>query len=76
MSQDHVLKSLEPLFKRAEREHKWFYLMGDPDQAVMFSPEELRQLHWRGEYIFGPDRWVLVDPPKGGRRPQSGGHVQ
>jgi hypothetical protein len=56
----HCLALLEPLFEKANRERKWFYWS---HQGLMFSPKELRMMHARGEFIWAPSNWQLVDPP-------------
>lgn len=58
---DEILKSLEPLFKKAEKEGKWFSI---PSQDVILSPKELREDQARGAFIWGADSWELVDPKK------------
>lgn len=60
-SKEDILKSLEPLFKQALSEKKWFL---STYQAMEFSPKELRERHLKGELIWGPSNWRLIDPPK------------
>lgn len=56
---DEILDSLEPLFKEAEEEGLWFF---STYQRLWFSPEELREAHEEGRFIWGPDNWELRDP--------------
>lgn len=58
---DKIKRLLEPLFIQANREKKWFL---STYQAMLFSPKELRSRHNRGELLWGPKNWQLVDPPK------------
>jgi hypothetical protein len=64
MTEEQILAELEPLFERAKRERKWFYL-SHPTDLIVLSPKELRIAHSQGQFIFGPERWQLLDPPEG-----------
>lgn len=55
-----ILKLLEPLFEQAVKNRKWFYCSY---QGMIFSPRELRDRHNKGELIWGPVNWQLIDPP-------------
>lgn len=54
-----VLAGLDPLFERAAREGLWFWCNY---QDIWFSPDELRQEHREGHYIWGAINWRLRDP--------------
>jgi hypothetical protein len=54
-----TLDSLKPLFARAKRENLWFT---SRHGKLWFSPSELKSLHNKGRYIWGPDNWTLRDP--------------
>ena len=56
---DQILGGLEPLFERASREGKWFWLRY---QDLWFAPEELRKAHAVGRFIWGAVNWELRDP--------------
>ena len=56
---DDILQSLEPLFRKAERECLWFR---SPYQDLWFSPAELRANQANGRFIWGPENWELRDP--------------
>lgn len=55
----NILEQLEPLFKEAEEKKLWFY---SRYQSMWFSPEELRDHHEHGTFIWGPRNWKLRDP--------------
>jgi hypothetical protein len=54
-----ILNGLEPLFNQAERECLWFY---SRYQDMWFSPNELREAHSKGRFIWGAPNWELRDP--------------
>lgn len=54
-----IIESLEPLFKEAAENGKWFY---SPYQGMWFSPQELRKEHSSGRLCWGPSNWMLRDP--------------
>ena len=56
---EKILASLEPLFQEAERTGKWFY---SNYQGLWFSPEQLREHHKNGRFIWGAVNWTLRDP--------------
>lgn len=58
-NREEILKSLEPLFEKAERDGLWFFCHY---QAMWFSPRELRKEHANGRLAWGPVNWVLRDP--------------
>lgn len=59
LKKEEILKNLEPMFKRAKKEGKWFHSY---IQDIIFSPKELREDQANGKYIWGPDNWELVNP--------------
>lgn len=54
-----ILKSLEPMFKRAEKEGLWFH---SAYQDMWVSPKELRDYQKDNRFIWGIDNWELRDP--------------
>lgn len=60
VTREMILKNLEPLFQEAVIKKKFFL---STYQAIVMSPRELRDHHKRGELIWGPLNWKLVDPP-------------
>jgi hypothetical protein len=52
-----IIKSLEPLFEKAEKE-KLIFLSNY--QSIKFPPKELRKAHKDGRFIWGPANWRLV----------------
>lgn len=56
---NEILKELEPLFKKAEKYGLWFYCNY---QDLWFSPNELREEHKNGKFIWGSVNWKLRDP--------------
>jgi hypothetical protein len=59
MSKEEILKTLEPLFETAKKEHKWFYTSY---QDMWFSPSELREQHKKDKFLWGAVNWQLRDP--------------
>lgn len=57
---EQIIKSLQPLFEKAEKEDLWFY--SNKIGVIWFSPAELKQNHDRGKFLWGPDNWELRDP--------------
>lgn len=51
-----ILKSLEPLFEKAEKEKLWFYTNY---QGLWFTPSELREQHKKDCFVWGVDNWEL-----------------
>lgn len=58
-SKEKILKSLEPLFKKAESEGLWF---NSNYQDMWYTPKELREKQSQGFYIWGIDNWTLRNP--------------
>jgi hypothetical protein len=56
---EEILKMLEPLFEKAEKEGLWFE---SNYQRFNLTPSELRERHAKGELIWGPVNWTLIDP--------------
>ena len=56
---DEIIKSLQPMFDRARKEHLWFHCSYDD---IWLTPDELAGLHKEGRLIWGPDNWELRDP--------------
>lgn len=56
---DTILEKLEPLFTTAEKTGAWFY---SHYQGIWFAPDVLRAHHELGEYVWGPDNWILMVP--------------
>ena len=56
---EEILKGLEPLFKQAEQEGKWFYISY---QQLWFSPQELRKEQAAGSFVWAACNWKLRDP--------------
>lgn len=56
----NVKEMLEPLFCKAQKEKKWFRCNY---QGFILSPRELRLRNNRGELLWGPVNWELVEPP-------------
>ena len=54
-----ILESLEPLFERAYKEHLWFYSFY---QSMWFSPNELKEMHDAGRFVWGSVNWELRPP--------------
>lgn len=54
-----ILNSLEPLFETAKRKKLWFHCNY---QDLWFSPQELRENHAEGRFIWGPQNWTLRNP--------------
>lgn len=54
-----IVKGLEPLFERADKEGLWFYCSY---QNLWFSPEELRKEQANGRFRWGYPNWDLRDP--------------
>ena len=57
---EQIIKSLEPMFEKAEKEGKWFRSVGGSD--TWLSPKELRKNLEMGFFIWGAKNWKLVDP--------------
>ena len=55
----NIIAELQPLFKEAEEKGLWFYCNY---QNLWFSPEELRELHNNGKFIWGLPNWMLRNP--------------
>ena len=54
-----ILASLEPMFKKAEKEGLYFFWNY---QGLWLSPEKLKEYHKKGEFVWGPTNWELRDP--------------
>jgi len=54
-----ILDQLEPLFKLAKQNKLWFW---NPSRNLWFSPTELKALHAKQKFIWGPDHWTLRNP--------------
>jgi hypothetical protein len=59
MTKEEILKELDPLFEKAEKENLYFY---SNYQCIWMSPKKLRQYHKEGSFIWGPVNWQLKDP--------------
>ena len=59
MTKEEVLKTLEPLFEKAQKEGLWFF---GNYQSLWFSPAELRTKHQEGKFIWGAVNWILRNP--------------
>ena len=57
-----ILKSLEPLFDRAEAEGLWFYHDSKEAPEVWASPRYLHLMHSKGRMIWAPEHWELRSP--------------
>lgn len=58
-SRKEIIDSLQPLFKRADRDGLWFYT---DYQQLWFSPNELRKCHKEGRFVWGAENWNLRNP--------------
>lgn len=58
---EEIKQLLKPLFEMAIKEKKWFLCSY---QGLLFSPKELKERNDKGELLWGPANWTLVDPPK------------
>lgn len=56
---DLCMKSLKPLFDRAERYGQWFHCSY---QDIWLSPKQLRAEQAAGRYVWGAENWALRDP--------------
>lgn len=54
-------EALDELFKRARKEHLWFFL-GGLTGPIWFSPDELEAQQKEGKFIWGADNWRLRNP--------------
>ncbi|MED4545084.1 hypothetical protein [Lysinibacillus sphaericus] len=54
-----ILEGLAPLFKKAEKEGLWFY---STYQHLWFSPQELKNEHLNGRFIWDAVNWTLRSP--------------
>lgn len=61
IEQQHIIASLAPLFRQAERERKWFYCKYTGEY---YAPEELRSYQQQGQFIWGCVNWELRAPEK------------
>lgn len=59
MEKEQILKELEPLFIKAEKEGLWFY---SPYQQMWFTPKELKKAHNEGRFVWGIPNWELRSP--------------
>lgn len=59
MEREAILKTLEPLFERAEKEGLWFHC---GYQDLWFSPKELRENQANGRFVWGLPNWELRNP--------------
>lgn len=62
-SKEDIIKSLEPLFKKAEKNGSWFRAKSGLVDLLR-SPKELRDDMSHNTCIWGPAAWELVDPKK------------
>lgn len=56
---EEIIKSLQPLFEKAEKEKLWFYCNY---QDLWFSPKELKDMQKAGRFIWGEVNWTLQNP--------------
>lgn len=56
---DLILRDLEPLFERAEKEGLWFY---SNYQDFWLSPQELKEYQSEGRFVWGAVNWQLRNP--------------
>ncbi len=54
-----LLRSLAPLFKKAEDHGLWFH---SRYQDLWFSPSELRHEHENDRLLFSAENWQLKNP--------------
>lgn len=47
---EDLLANLEPMFREAEEKKLWFYCSY---QSMWFSPQELRERHEEGRFVWG-----------------------
>lgn len=59
MEKEQILKELEPLFAKAEKEGLWFY---SSYQQMWFTLKELRKSHNEGRFVWGVSNWQLRSP--------------
>jgi len=59
MTKEEILKTLEPLFEKAQKEGLWFFCNY---QSLWFSPAELRIKHQEGKLVWGVVNWTLRNP--------------
>jgi hypothetical protein len=52
-----ILKGLEPLFKEAKEKDLIFYCRY---QGLYFTPQELRDQHGKGKFVWGFVNWEVV----------------
>lgn len=55
---EEILNGLEPMFEQAVREGMKFQSTYDP--SFMLTPEQLREYHSEGKFIWGKVNWRLV----------------
>ncbi len=55
-----TLESMEPLFKQAVLEKKWFW---SGYREHVSTPREIKTDQQNGDFIWGITSWKLVDPP-------------
>jgi hypothetical protein len=56
---EEILKTLEPLFIKADKEGLWFH---SAYQDMWFTPNELREQQANGRYLWGAVNWELRSP--------------
>ena len=58
-SRMEILSSLEPMFKEADEKGLWFFCQY---QSMWLSPNELKEWHQKGKFIWGEPNWQLKNP--------------
>ena len=56
---EQILKELEPLFEKAEKEGLWFYYN---NYDLWFTPEKLKENHKNDKFVWGTNNWELKNP--------------
>lgn len=54
-----ILNGLNPMFEKADKEKLWFHSFY---QDLWYSPQELREKHKEGRFLWGSVNWELRDP--------------
>ena len=56
---EEVLRQLEPMFEKAEREGLW---LQSESHDMLFSPKELHEMHDENTFLWGALNWELKSP--------------
>ena len=57
-----ILNKLNNLINKASAKRRW--LMFTCDTSIVLSPQELKELNEKGDFICDPVNWELIDPKK------------